>query len=69
MDNGILKCEQNLVTFASGGNIYALNGRARGQAEGRGWKEIDLIWKDNPEMAGTKINIGPLIDLGLALCH
>jgi hypothetical protein len=76
VDSGTLKCEPaptslkvQFVTFTSGGKTYALNGIARGQAKQRGWKEIDPIWKDNPEIPGAKINIGPLITLGLTLCR
>lgn len=73
--SGTLKCElvpgspkMHLVTFSSGGKVYALNGIARGHAKKRGWLEVRPIWKDNPEIPGTKISIGPLIDHGLALC-
>jgi hypothetical protein len=43
---------------------YAVNGAA----QGAGYPEIDLIWEDDPERPGSKINIGKLIDAGLALC-
>lgn len=73
--SGTLGCEPvsgnlkvQLVTFSSGGKTYALNGIACGHAKKRGWLEVRPIWKDNPEIPGTKINIGPLIDRGLALC-
>lgn len=73
--SGTLKCEpvpgspkMHLVTFSSGGKVYALNGIARGHAKKRGWLEVRSIWKDNPEIPGAKISIGPLIDHGLGLC-
>ncbi len=76
VESGTLKCEQipgvrygQLVTFTSGEEIYALNGTAKGHAKKRGWvKEIAPIWRDNPEIPGTKIYIGTLIDSGLELC-
>ena len=38
------------------------------QAKKNGWREIDEIWKANPGIPGTKINMGPLLDKGLSLC-
>jgi hypothetical protein len=51
------------VTFKAGGDVYAVNGLAKGQ----GFKDIEPIWADDPE-TGSKKNIGPIIDRGLALC-
>ncbi|MDP1820676.1 MAG: DUF2511 domain-containing protein [Acidimicrobiales bacterium] len=56
------------VVFVREGVTYALNGLARGSAEENGWREIDEIWRDNPDIPGTKVDIGPLIDRGLDLC-
>lgn len=76
VESGMLRCEPlpampkaQLVTFTSNGKIYAVNGTASGHAKKNGWRQIDEIWKDNPEISGLKINIGPLIDRGLALCR
>jgi hypothetical protein len=74
--SGTLSCKQipgvkygKLVTFTAGQDTYALNGTAKGHAKKRGWiKDVTPIWKDNPEIFGTKINIGSLIDRGLELC-
>lgn len=72
VDGGTLDCQNEagarLVTITSAGKTYALNGTARGKAKQRGWSEVDSIWKDNPEVSGLKINIGPLVDFGLSLC-
>lgn len=51
------------VTFKARGDVYAVNGLAKGQ----GFKDIEPIWADDPE-TGSKKNIGPIIDRGLALC-
>ncbi len=77
VQSGTITCEQiqgvrygQLVTFTTGHDTYALNGTAKGHAKKRGWiKEVEPIWRDNPKIAGTKINIGTLIDSGLELCE
>lgn len=71
VDQGTLRCMpgNSVVFVADDGTIYALNGLARGRAEREEWREVDEIWVDNPNLPGTKISIGPLIDLGLDLCE
>ena len=46
------------------GVTYALNGTATA----RGYPAIDPIWRPNPLIPGTKVNIGPLIDIALKQC-
>lgn len=53
------------VTVVAGGEMYALNGTAK---SAKLWPPFDPIWLDNPNIAGVKVNIGPMIDRGLALC-
>ncbi|KLO45365.1 hypothetical protein ABH37_00790 [Mycobacterium haemophilum] len=53
------------VTFTSGGTTYWVNGTAKAAHK---YADLDDIWRDNPDIPGTKINIGPLLDRGLALC-
>ena len=48
--------------FKTGGVEYQLNGAARS----KGYKPINPIWRDNPNIPGTKINISPFIKLALA---
>jgi hypothetical protein len=50
------------------GVTYALNGSARGVADKEGFKLIDPIWKDNPELPGTKISIGDLLHRAVERC-
>lgn len=52
------------IVVADGAQRYALNGAAQSQAPA-----INPIWKDNPEIPGTKINIAPLIERGQTLCR
>lgn len=66
VSSGVLRCEApQAVVFSTGDQAYAVNGMANTQ----GYQEIDAIWRDNPDIQGAKINIGPLIDRGLELCQ
>ncbi len=62
---GTLRCERafSVVFRAPDGTDYAVNGLAASD-----YPEIRPIWADDPSIPGSKINIGPLIDLGLTLC-
>jgi hypothetical protein len=66
VDKGELICKapSTIVFIAPDGAQYAVNGTATS----RGYTDIQPIWKDNPEIPGTKINIGSLISKGLELC-
>lgn len=68
VSSGVLKCKKDngipLAIIEVDGTEYQLNGAA----SSRGYAPINPIWKANPEIAGTKINIGPLIDKSLSLC-
>lgn len=51
------------VYFASERGAYALNGSAM-----KSFKDPRPIWKDAPQTGMGKINVGPWIQVGLALC-
>jgi predicted Zn finger-like uncharacterized protein len=61
VDSGYIYSKRMAAIFKTGGVEYQLNGIA----SARGYKPINSIWKDNPEIPGTKINIGPFIQLAL----
>lgn len=66
VDRGTLNCEPGTrVTFTADGTTYAVNGTAKGSGE---WGDIDPIWADDGSGLGLKVNIGDLIEAGLALC-
>lgn len=74
--DGLLSCrpveggdDLGAIVFGTDDTAYAINGIARGRADDEGWREIDEIWLDNPAIPGSKVDIGPLIDLGLRLCR
>ncbi len=47
------------------GDRYAVNGTAMTHTP---WPDIDAVWAD-PGQPGLKVDIGDLIDAGLALCR
>lgn len=55
-----------VVTLAApDGQMYAVNGTAQAHTD---FPVVDPIWADHPNVEGLKINMGPVIDAGLALC-
>lgn len=67
VESGIVRCEGagEIYFDAANGTTYAVNGLALGRDTA---PKIDPIWANNPDIKGTKINIGPIIDQGLELC-
>lgn len=61
VDKGYVYSIGQAAIFRAEGVEYQLNGVAKM----KGYKPIDSIWRNNPEIPGTKINIGPFIDLAL----
>lgn len=73
VQSGTLNCTSlgtlGIVTFTANGITYAVNGTAKARAKQNGWREINEIWRDNPNpQYGPKINIGPIVEKGLSLC-
>ncbi|MBD1864296.1 MULTISPECIES: DUF2511 domain-containing protein [Trichocoleus] len=71
VSNGELYCigegngqQVGAVVFATEDESYAVNGTAKAL----GYKAIEEIWRSNPAIPGTKINIGPIIQRGLEIC-
>lgn len=60
------------VTFETKeGDVYAVNGIAVSAKNPDGTKrywDIDPIWKENPDPRVPKVNLGPLIETGNAMC-
>ncbi len=66
VSEGQLLCNApNYVYFKANGQEYAINGAAK---QIGAFRPTEEIWRDNPEIPGTKINIGPIISRGLELC-
>jgi hypothetical protein len=69
VDHGILGCTQppfpGAVTFNVDGTLYAINGTAEDAHMGR---NVNPIWKKVPHSGGLRVDIGGMIDKGLALC-
>lgn len=69
VESGRFVCGERAALLLDGeGQRYALNGQARGRIKNNeSWRDIDAIWKPDPDTGG-KINIGPLLDAGIAAC-
>jgi hypothetical protein len=54
------------VLVVANREMYAVNGTAK---SANLWPPFDPIWLDDPKAPGLKINIGPMIERGRALCE
>lgn len=66
--SGALACDAGVVSFRAGGVTFAVNGSAKTYGKRLGWRDIREIWRDNPAIPGTKMDLAPLIQRGLAHC-
>ena len=65
--SGVLECRRaHDIILANKRKVYALNGNASGSKKYRG---LFKIWKENPEIPGTRIPVGDIISRGLKLCR
>ncbi|WP_421865081.1 DUF2511 domain-containing protein [Motiliproteus sp.] len=64
VEAGSVRCYQGAAVFRADGVSYQLNGVAGGQ----GYASIDPIWRDNPDLPGAKIGLGPILEIALDLC-
>jgi hypothetical protein len=74
VDGGTLSCVVDagsgveMVTFIHPTGTYALNGSANSRAKQRGWFPVNTVWRPNPAVPGTRMDISVLIKPGLKLC-
>lgn len=76
---GTLECVEphGAVVLHANGQTYALNGIAGNMRPRKGWRVLEEIWKvdektrrvlpPSPDFV-PRVNVGPLLDAGLALC-
>ena len=57
--------EGEVVVFTADGTEYGVNGTAMDA----GYRKIAPIWKKDPTGLTPRVNIGDVIDRGLALCR
>ncbi|WP_167492547.1 DUF2511 domain-containing protein [Pseudomonas leptonychotis] len=57
-----------VVADAETGVMYPLNGQAKNKARALALEPIDSVWRADPDNAGAKVSLGPLIKQGLELC-
>lgn len=69
VDTATLMCSEGAdgqrVTVVADQEMYALNGAAKSQTD---LPDFAAIWADDPGTPGLKIDIGPMLNRGLALC-
>ena len=67
VESGVLACEgvSSVVLTADGGGRYAVNGTAETHTS---WPSIEALYADAPGQPGLKVDLGDLIQAGLALC-
>ncbi len=56
------------VMDAESGSMYPLNGAAKGKANALGLDDLEAVWRENPQIPGTKVSVGAVIDQGIKLC-
>lgn len=65
VDEGVVDCEKgNAAVFKANGKTYVLNGFA----DAKGYTDLEPIWRENPDVPGTRINLGDFITLALENC-
>lgn len=57
-----------VVSDPETGVMYPVNGIASGKARQLALEPLEKVWRDNPELPGTKVSVGPVIERGLKLC-
>lgn len=57
---------QVVTIDAPNGKTYAANGTAKDHTD---YPALNPIWANDPDVDGLKVNIGPIIAAGLALCN
>lgn len=71
VDAGMVLCtEERHILFVAGGVRYALNGTAKdAMAAGAAYQDVSTIWADDPQNAGAKIDLQPVINIGQEICQ
>lgn len=65
VDSGRVECRQGgAVVFVVGDWVYQLNGIA----SQKGYANLAPIWRDNPDIPGSKVSVGPMIRLAQQQC-
>lgn len=55
--------------FESNGETYPLNGSASARSAQEGYRNLNDIWRPNPDIPGTRVPIGDMIQLALEQCE
>lgn len=57
-----------VVTDPETGRMYAVNGIAQAKKAQLGLDDMRSIWRANPKITGTKMDLGPVTAKALSLC-
>lgn len=64
VERGYVDCHDGAATFRSNGIEYQLNGTAMT----RGYRPLESIWRENPDIPGTRIGLGDILERALKEC-
>lgn len=64
VDSGKIKCIDGSVVFEANSYEYGVNGTSKM----RGYNKIEDIWLDDPNLPGTGMDIGFVLEIGNNLC-
>lgn len=66
VDKAYVEClDGRVAVLHADGKTYALNGTSKAH----GYPDLEPIWRENPDIPGTRISIAPLIALALEQCR
>ena len=67
VNSGVIACNHpsSAVVFFTNEKIYAVNGVAKGQKR---YADVREILRDHPFVAGSQVDIGPILERGRNLC-
>jgi len=69
VDSGTIACPgPQEVVFEANGRKYALNDVAQQRKREKNYYDIYEIARSDPNTGGSKVDINPIIERGLALC-
>jgi hypothetical protein len=57
-----------VVTDPETGRMYGVNGPSNGKARQLGLEPLNHVWAESPEIPGTRVGLGSVIEAGIKLC-
>ncbi len=66
--DGELRCIDSAVILKVGDSIYPVNGTAQSKYKDQA-QPLESIWKDNPDIPGSKVSLSTILSEGQKLCQ